>query len=53
MKTSREKYREQLIKEGIPEETLLAFEKAADAENEACYAKSKNLTFLQEEWASE
>ena len=53
MKPVRDKYREQLISEGIPEEKLKQIEVTANLKMEEAYLKSKTLKFNKEDWASE
>ena len=53
MKPCRDKYREQLIKEGIEESKLKALEDAAHQKMEEAYAKSKDLKFKKEDWGSD
>lgn len=53
MKPCRDKYREQLIQEGIEESKLKALEDAAHQKMEEAYAKSKDLKFKKEDWGSD
>jgi 2-oxoglutarate dehydrogenase complex dehydrogenase (E1) component-like enzyme len=53
MKPCRDQYREQLIREGIPEEKLKALEDASRVLMEESYAKSKTLKFEKEDWGSD
>lgn len=48
MKPCRDKYREELIAQGIPEEKLKALEENCQTKMEEAYAKSKSLTFNKE-----
>ena len=53
MQPVRNKYRQQLLTEGIAEQDILTIEAAADKENEDCYVKSKDHQFTHEQWSSE
>lgn len=49
----RDIYRQQLIEQGIPEESLAKIEKEARTKMEDAYIKSKTLSFKKEEWLTE
>lgn len=53
MKPCRDQYREQLIREGISEETLVKLETHARNEMESAYEKSKTTNFTKEQWMTE
>ena len=46
----RNVYRQQLLDEGIPEDTLKAIDDETKQELENAYVKSKNLEFQGEDW---
>jgi|LauGreDrversion4_2_1035121.scaffolds.fasta_scaffold58282_2 2-oxoglutarate dehydrogenase E1 component len=53
MKPCRDKYREELISQGIPEAKLRALEVNCETKMEEAYGKSKSLTFTKEQWMTE
>jgi 2-oxoglutarate dehydrogenase complex dehydrogenase (E1) component-like enzyme len=53
MKPCRDKYREQLIQEGVAEDKLKALEDFALKQMEEAYSKSKDLKFKKEDWGSD
>lgn len=53
MKPCRDKYREQLIQEGVAEDKLKALEDFAHKQMEEAYSKSKDLKFKKEDWGSD
>ena len=50
MTPCRDKYRSELIQQGIPEENLKAIEDKCQAKMEEAYLKSKTLQFNKEQW---
>jgi len=53
MKPVRDKYREELIAQGIPEESLNELEVNCQNKYEEAYNKSKTLRFNKEQWMTE
>lgn len=53
MTPCRDKYRSELIQQGIPEEKLKAIEDNCQAKMEEAYVKSKTLEFNKEQWMTE
>lgn len=51
MNPVRNLYRQQLVDQGIPEETLAQIDTQTISELEEAYQKSKNLEFDAEDWA--